>query len=116
MHFWSRRENRALARLQSRRVVLIADQLPALHRTPEGVSSEDTTFITEVADQLRLQPLIFANGQSFIKAVSGDLPRDRQRPGWENATKSLAEQEADLIANYDAHFLSSMRIKPPVQL
>ncbi|HKV78726.1 MAG TPA: hypothetical protein VJP02_11320 [Candidatus Sulfotelmatobacter sp.] len=104
-----------MARLQSRSVVLIADRLRSRQSTPNSPFVGDTTFITEMAQQLRLQPLLFGDGQSFIKAVVGEVPLDEQCFGCETPKKSLKEQEADLIAEYDAHFLRSIRIKPPVE-
>ena len=112
MHLWLRRENRALANLQSRSVALIADRLRSRQSTPNGLFLGDTAFITDKAEQFQLQPFIFGDRQSFIQAVSDALPLDDR---CEIPTKSPAEQEADLIAEYDAHFLRSIRIKPSVQ-
>ena len=115
MHFWLWRENRALTRLQSRNVVLIADRLRSRQSTPNNLFLGDPTFITEMAKPLQLQSLLFGDGQSFIRGVAGEVPLDKHLLGCETPKRSLEEQEADLIAEYDADFLASIRIKPPVE-
>jgi len=115
MHVWLWRENRALARLQSRSVVLIADRLRSRESTPSSLFLGDPTFITEMAKPLQLQSLLFGDGQSFIRAVGGEAPLDEHCFGCETPKSSLEEQEADLIAEYDADFLASIRIRPPVE-
>ena len=75
----------------------------------------DPTFITEMAKPLQLQSLLFGDGQSFIRGVAGEVPLDEHLLGCETPKRSLEEQEADLIAEYDADFLASIRIQPPVE-
>jgi len=114
MRFWLWRENRALGRFQRRSVELTNGRLLAGHSTPGPPSLEETRFITEMADQLRLQPLIFGDGKKFIKAIGNETPLEEQPLSVEPVKSQLRSRKQELIAGYDAHFLASIRIKSSV--
>jgi len=61
-----------------------------------------------------LTAIIVGDGTNLIKALCGELRLEDQPLSCETALKALAEREAQLIAEYDAHFLASIRIKSPV--
>lgn len=120
--YWSLRlqhrlwnESRILAKLQ--RVGVVPSQVSLLHRRETGhcLPVEGASLIAEVDEELRFQLLLSAGSGSCIKAATGELypesSREEQGVLKEAAGKVLAEREARLIAEYDAHFLASMRIQ-----
>jgi hypothetical protein len=110
MHYWLWREKQTLARLQSLRVVLGMDR-PIPWQGIQVRSSGEPTFVTEVAEPLGLQPFLLGDGENLIEAMRGEPNPADQRITSETARKALAEREARLIAEYDAQFLASIRIK-----
>jgi hypothetical protein len=110
MRYWLWQEKRTLARLKS----LLLGLLP--HQDAAHVSSFGTC-IPEVAGDLRSPPRWFADGNNLIEALWGERSLEDQSVCHENPRRTLTEREARLIAEYDAHFLASTRIKvsgPPL--
>jgi hypothetical protein len=103
LHYWLWQEKRALAKFQDVGIVLGADSLPH--------PAEEATLIAEITAELRFQPLLFGDGTRFVKSMIGKAcPGEQVLPG-RAARKALAEWKTQLIAEYDAHFLASVRIK-----
>jgi hypothetical protein len=111
MHYWLWREKQSLAKLQSVGVVLGVDRAVPWQGIPQNPSLGAPTFVTEAAEHLRLQPLLLGDGENFIEAMCGEPRPDDQLITSEIARKELMEREARLIAEYDAQFLASIRIK-----
>jgi hypothetical protein len=102
LHYWLRQEKRALAKLQSVGIVHGAGSLPG--------PAEEATLINEVAEKLRFQPLLFGDGTGFMKSIGKSCPSQQVLAAY----KALAGRKTQLIAEYDAHFLASIRIKPQI--
>jgi hypothetical protein len=109
MHYWLWREKRSLAKLQSLDVARGVDRPVLWQGTQQSSSLGEPTLVTELAEQLRLQPFLLGDGESFIEAMCA-APRPDDQPT-SDARKELMEREARLIADYDAQFLASIRIK-----
>ncbi len=112
MRYWLWRERRTLTRLESFSLLLRADRLPS--REGIAVSPSFGRCIPEVAAYFRLQHILIGDGNNGTKPRSGELNQEDQSLGRENVRRVLTEREAELIAEYDAHFLASIRIKSPV--
>jgi len=54
---------------------------------------------------------LLGDGENFIEAVCSEPPPDDRLTTRETTRKELLEREAGLIADYDAQFLASIRIK-----
>jgi hypothetical protein len=110
MHCWLWKEKHRLARLQKLGVMPGAGRLAsggAVYFSP----AEEAALIADVAKELRLQPLLFGDGKSLIKALSGKECPGANVADRHDAHQTPAGREAQLIAQYDAHFLASVRIK-----
>lgn len=109
-------ESRILAKLQ--RVGVGPSQVSRLHwgETGDCLPAEGASLIAGVEEELRFQRLLCAGSRSCIKAAAdescpGESYPEEQEVLKEAAGKVRAEREARLIAEYDAHFLASMRIQ-----
>jgi len=111
MHYWLWREKQMLATLQNLGVALGVDRPVPCQGISQRPSLGEPTVVTELAEQLQLQPFLFGDSDKFIAAVCGEpIPGDRLITS-ETTRKELMEREARLIADYDAQFLASIRIK-----
>jgi hypothetical protein len=117
MHYWLRREKQLLAKLQSLDVVRgVNRSIPAIG-TRQSPSLGEPKVVTELAERLRWQPFLLGDGENFIEAICREPRLDDQVITSETVRKALVEREAQLIAEYDAQFLASIRIKsyiPPL--
>jgi hypothetical protein len=74
----------------------------------------EATVIAEAAEELQLQPFLFVDEKSHIKARSGNECLGEKVHNCNDVRKVLAEREEQLIAEYDANFLASARIKSQI--
>ena len=113
LRFWLWNERRILAKLH--RVRVVASHVSLLHgREPgHGLPSEESPLIAEVDRDLRFQRLLSADAGSFIPAATGEPYSEVQELLREDARKALKERETQLIAEYDALFVASVRIQFP---
>jgi hypothetical protein len=116
LHQWLWNERRILAKLQ--RVGVVPSQVSLLHwgETGHCLPGKGVSLIAKVEEELRFKRLLSVGSRSCIKAAAGEsCPgesySEEQELLKEAAAKVRAEREARLIAEYDAHFLASMRIQ-----
>jgi hypothetical protein len=109
MRYWLWREKRTLAKCLG---VMPGAERPFLWQgIPQRPSLGEPAFVTELAEQLRLHPFLLGDSETFIEAMGSKTRPEDDLSTSETARNELMERQARLIADYDAPFLASIRIK-----